>query len=212
MLFLLFVVLVVVVILYYRGKAKYQEAHPRNCARCNNLIPTGIELADGVMCEDCGKFIYLGKEESINHLRVHKSIKHVTCAEAKLFLDSVAGKELQEKSFTVTSQSPSGDILVDENQGLIKVKDNFVHKISDIKEITLVYEFTPGSGDDAGSYTGGHVEIKYGELYMTDEVRKHVDKKLFDVATKHEVRKVYEEEIDFLEKLTGLKHKTNQFG
>lgn len=208
MLFLLFVVFVVVVILYYRGKAKYQEAHPRNCAVCNKLIPTGIELADGgVMCETCGEFTYGEKQMRIDRLRVHKDIKKVTAAEAKAFLESIPERNEILNRFTATTYSPSGKIAVDEANGLIRVNDGFVHKISDIESFRVECEFDPGDSHDTGKYTGGHIEIDYNDLYMTDDVRKKVDEKLFDVATINSVKKAYEYEVEFLEKISGKKCK-----
>lgn len=211
--FLLFIVLVIVVIIYYRGKAKYQEAHPRNCARCNKLIPTGIELDGAVMCEDCGKFSYLGAEHRVDRLRQHKDTKHITYSEVKQFLDSVPEREQSENNFSATAKSPSGIILVDEKQGLIKIDNCFAHKIRDIKRIRLIYDYESGGvgRNSTGEYTGGHIEIDYNDFYMTDDINKDVTNKFFDFATKIETKKVYADEIAFLEKYTGVKHTVSSF-
>lgn len=205
---LIIILLVPIVIFYYRRKAKYQEAHPRNCARCSKLIPTGIELADGVMCEECGKFTYMGKDRSIDKLRRHKEVKKMTCAEANQFLDSIPAREQMEATFSATATSPLGGVAIDENQHLIKVKNNFVHKISDVEEIILDYDYDM-SGDDVVC-TGGHLEINYRDSYMTDDIEQHVDKKLIDMATKNATKEVYKDEIAFLERVTGLKHKISK--
>ena len=203
MFILMFIVLVVIVIAYYNAKAKYQEAHPRPCAKCGKMISTGIELSGSVICKECGNFTFNGKEMNFTNIHMDTDYKRFTWEEVNQFLSSIPEREAALNDFNATAVSPLGKIKVDEAKGLILVDGIWVHKISDVKSFKTVYDFEPGRRDnDPGKYTGGHILIKYNDFRMSDTISTKIDAKLMDAMTIHEVNKAYDDELKFLEKVT----------
>lgn len=212
---ILFIVLVVVVIFYYRAKNKYYEAHPEKikkytCSFCGQEYPQIIRLADGGICHECEK---IGDEnwqvELFDLNRTWKN-KKITVNDIRKAMAEMEEKRQMVTNLSVTRTSESGRIMVDDNQDVFYVKKGagsiIPHRINDIKEFYLEYEYEEGSSDDSSpSVRSGNVVIKLNEVFDVEEFTAPVDSKFF--TQRNEVKKVFEPDLAFLEEITGMKRK-----
>ena len=206
------IILVPIVIVYYNAKNKYLEAHPEKikmykCSFCGREFREINGLSDGAICEECSTISVNGQQKNIFLIGYNKGSKHSTCGEARTVIEGWKERESDLANMTVTRSSESGRILVDDNHGLIVVKDAGVavpHKLSTLKDFYLEYDYEDiSSVGQASSYEvkSGHVTINFYDFYEKEEVHAQVDSKF--LTQRNEVKKVFESDLQFLEALTG---------
>ncbi|MCQ2524058.1 MAG: hypothetical protein MJ123_06910 [Lachnospiraceae bacterium] len=217
MFILAFIVLVIVVIFYYRAKNKYLEAHPEKikkyrCSFCNQEFEKVIPLSDGAICDNCQKIGDEGWHTELFLLGHSWKSKNISVNDVRRAMADVENKRMMLANLSVTRSSESGRIHVDDNQKVFYVnhgaKPIVLHRISDISEFYLEYEYediSPLSSESSYEVKSGNVVIRLNEVFDLEEVSAHVDSKMF--TQRNEVKKVFEPDLVFLEEITGKKRK-----
>ena len=200
-----FVILFVVMVLYFRAKDNYSGKHPKQCSFCGKEHKDPFKLKDGYICWDCCRVRCGGHQVVLRDYLDGIKGRTITVAEVRNYMDKL--KEIGKEPFQATRVSESGRIAVDDNQGLFLIQNvptaQFPHRIADIRSFRVKMEedSTTKFDPDVIAVGGGYIEIKLNELIDTVKIETGVQEKF--IGMRHEVKKTYKDDIEFLEEISG---------
>ena len=208
--FIFFIVLFVAMVLIFRGKNEWENAHPKKCDICGADVPAVISLKDGCMCYKCTEAKYRYKTIELTEIMKKTDFKKYTVAEMKNYIGTLRQRGELMTSFQPTRVSETGHIQVDDNLHLFVINnagplDNtYAHDPADIQSFRLVLDKDYSDQCSDNIYIeGGHIEIRLNE--PANRIGVYYSSKRDLIGAKHEVKKALEPDLEFLEKITGLK-------
>lgn len=204
---LLLAVCFVGMILYYRAKNNWKENHQKQCSFCGKMYPETYALKDGCICDSCCRVTYRGGTADLSLLMSNMNLRLCTVNEIRNYINTIKERGELMASFNPTRVSPSGKIKVDDSLGLFVITgqsgSRFAHRVADIESFKLVID--KDNYGDTPLVEGGHIAIKINEPIKEIQLEMGVQDKL--VGMKHEVKKTFEDDLEFLEQITGMKRK-----
>ena len=199
-----------IMVLYFRTKNDWQNAHPKKCDMCGAEVPQVISLKDGCICHKCTEAKFRYKTIELTQIMNKFDFKKYTVAQMQNYKDTIRQRGELMASFQPTRVSQTGNIQVDDNLHLFVINDEgsksntFAHNLADIQSFRLVIDKDYSNQCSDNIYIdGGHIEIKIKE--PINKISVNYSSKRDFIGAKHEVRKALEPDLKFLEEITGLR-------